>query len=358
LDTLENDHANFRAALEYAKEHQTGDAFPSRLAAALWRFWQIRGHYADGRAALASALSEESNAATAERTILLLGAGTLAYEQGDSEIAEESFTAGLLAAKVNGDRLIEAKIRTTFGLIRLRQGRYTEARTTVETALALFRECGDQRGESAALTNLGLSYFREGRFAEARPYYEATLTIYRALQDWRGVAQMQNNLGNLAACTGQYDEARRCHEESLALKRSLGDQAGIVSSLNNLGIVAMYQGCLDEARALQQEALRLRLHLGLRHGIRESLINVAAIACRTGEYERAVCLWGAAEAMDSALDIPTTAPAEASEEARARRDALQALGQGRYAAALQRGRCLSPESAAAVALQPSRSSLL
>src|SRR3989442_10948945 len=55
LDRLELDHDNFRAALDWCIANaRTEQAL--RLAAALWRFWQMRGHLREGRARVEAVL--------------------------------------------------------------------------------------------------------------------------------------------------------------------------------------------------------------------------------------------------------------------------------------------------------------
>src|SRR2546422_9404466 len=55
LDRLELDHDNFRAALDWCiANERTEQAL--RLAAALWRFWQMRGHLREGRARVEAVL--------------------------------------------------------------------------------------------------------------------------------------------------------------------------------------------------------------------------------------------------------------------------------------------------------------
>src|SRR5204863_4811809 len=55
LDRLDREHDNLRAPIEWAVE--TGDAETGlRLAAALWRFWLVRGHLTKGRERLSTLL--------------------------------------------------------------------------------------------------------------------------------------------------------------------------------------------------------------------------------------------------------------------------------------------------------------
>jgi predicted ATPase/Tfp pilus assembly protein PilF len=341
LDALERDHDNLRAAWE------AGDAeMRLRLAASLWRFWQIRGHYEEGRTRLATVLSKAAPSST--RTLALLGAGTLAYDQGDLTAARELLETTIQEASME-DASIAAKAQNTIALLDIRQGRFNEARRRLNESLAVFRAKGDEMNAASILMNLGLAYFREGRLEEARPYYEAAVEADRRQGEPRSLAFTLNNLGNLHAHEKRYAEARRCHEESLTLKRQVNDRAGIVSSLSNLGIVALHEGRLEEASTLQREALALRIQLGLRHGIRDSLINLAAIASEEKDYARATRLWGAAECLSELLGV-RTAPVEQAEQEQTWAVARATLGDAAYQITLAEGRALSLSDAVSFAL--------
>ena len=54
LDRLQAEHDNLRAALAWATEHDPVTA--ARIAAPLWRYWQMRGYLREGRAALEAVL--------------------------------------------------------------------------------------------------------------------------------------------------------------------------------------------------------------------------------------------------------------------------------------------------------------
>ncbi|HEY3079985.1 MAG TPA: LuxR C-terminal-related transcriptional regulator [Chloroflexota bacterium] len=77
FDRLEREHDNLRAALRWAAEQ--GDAETElRLGAALWRFWDARGHVREGIDWLEDALARPLHGSDGPRAAALEGAGTLA----------------------------------------------------------------------------------------------------------------------------------------------------------------------------------------------------------------------------------------------------------------------------------------
>src|SRR5262249_61882242 len=76
---------NFRAALEWLTE--SGEAeWGLRLGAALFRFWEMREEFEEGREWLRKLLLERAAAPTKARRRTLFAAGGLAGEQGESTL--------------------------------------------------------------------------------------------------------------------------------------------------------------------------------------------------------------------------------------------------------------------------------
>jgi len=88
-DRLETEHTNVLAELERYQVEEPQSAL--QMAALLWPFWMDRGHIAEGRARLATALERGPATASAIRASALYGAGTLAFRQAANAEAARLF---------------------------------------------------------------------------------------------------------------------------------------------------------------------------------------------------------------------------------------------------------------------------
>lgn len=81
LQRLTEEQDNLRAAFDHAAT--IGDAETAlRIAGSLWRFWQIRGHLAEGRSRIETALAMPSEGSSTARARALTGLGGIMYWQG------------------------------------------------------------------------------------------------------------------------------------------------------------------------------------------------------------------------------------------------------------------------------------
>jgi predicted ATPase/DNA-binding SARP family transcriptional activator len=390
LSALEADHDNLRAALEFcAGQRDEGEAGLG-LAGTLWRFWEVRGHLAEGRRRLATALAHPgAQAPTAPRAAALHGAASLAVLQGDFGPVEPLFAEGIRIRRALGDQAGVAAILNTLGnmawdrsefdqarahyeeSLRLRrevgdaagiagslgnlasvlqkQGDLAGARALREESLARFREVGDRRAIAVALGHLGIAAYERADQEAARALYEESLAIRRELGDQLGIATCLSNLGLVADAQGDATGARALHEESLALRRELGDRRGMAYSLANLGNLATAAGDWTGARAFQAESLALRLGLGDRRGAAGVVADCARRALAEGNPALAARLGGAVERYLEEAGGALT-PDDSAALAAALAAAEQALGPADYEAARLRGRSLSVEEAAESAL--------
>jgi DNA-binding CsgD family transcriptional regulator len=202
-------------------------------------------------------------------------------------------------------------------------------------------------GIAAALDGLGGLAHERGDRARAAALYEAALAEKRALGDRLGVAVSLDYLGTLAREQGDPARAAALFEEALACKRALGERAQAAFSLHNLSLAAYQLGDPARATAAAAEALALARELGSPVDAARRLEDLAAVVAAGGAPAQAARLLGAAAALRERLGAPPPNPAGL---ARTRATVAAALPGPAFAAAWAAGRVLSPEQAAAGAL--------
>jgi len=292
LRRLEADHDNMRAALDWSI--RGGEAERGlRLAAALWRFWEVRGHLREGCRWLEETLAkaEPERTSPSVRARALRGAGRLLQCQGEYERATALYQESLALLRELGDKQGIAHTLNNLGLVAWHQGNYSEAIAAYEESLALKRQLGDKRGIASSLGNLAIVTWYQGDYERARALYTESLALFRELEDKKNIAISLRNLGALAREQGEYEQAAALLEESLALFRELGSRRGIASSLGLLGYVARDRGDLERATALWEECLTLFRELGDKRSIAITLANLGSVALARGEHERAEGLY-------------------------------------------------------------------
>jgi predicted ATPase/DNA-binding SARP family transcriptional activator/tetratricopeptide (TPR) repeat protein len=270
LELLETEHDNLRSALAWSSEGAGSAESGLRLAASLWRFWDVRGYLGEGRGWLAALLDSEGlpvragDGRSAARARALNGAGVLAWRQGD----------------------------------------YPAARALHEESLAIMRELDHRRGIAGSLNNLGNVAYEQADFPAARAFFAESLAIMRELGHRGGIAAALGNLGVVAKKQGDDKAAWALYEESLSIQRELGDRWGIATSLQGLGSVAHDQGDYHGARALHEECGAIMRELGDRGGIATALEALAPALAALGSPGRAARLFGTAERLREEIGVP------------------------------------------------------
>jgi predicted ATPase/DNA-binding SARP family transcriptional activator len=291
LRRLETEHENLRAALAWSRAEAKGAETELRLAGELWRFWEVHGHYSEGRAYLSEALDRKrAGGRTKARARALNGAGVLASYQGDYGAARALLEESLAISRELEDKQGIAWPLHHLGLMASRQGDYGAARALHEECLAIWRELEDKQGIGWTLHQLGSVAREQGEYGAARALYEESLAISRELEDKQGIAWSLNDLGLVISRQGDYGAARALLEESLAISRDLEDRQGIAWSLHHLGNVVGAQGDYDTARTLYEESLVIFRELENKHGIGWTLHHLGNVVGAQGDYGAARAL--------------------------------------------------------------------
>lgn len=356
LDRLEMEHDNFRAALlksQTSREDGTAEAEAQgrmRLAAALWRFWDVRGHLSEGRQQYMDALSDEAaQEPTKVRADALQGIGALARHQSDYAAADQLFQECVAIRRLLGDDLGVAMALNNLGANAYDKGEYVSARAYFEESLTLRRRLGNKRSTAATLLNLGNLLHDLEDYSEARALYEESLGLFRETGDLGNVAIALTNLGNLANHQGDLAAARPLYEESLAIAREIDDRWSTTLVLVNLGPLLCQLGEFDLSRSTLSECLTLCREMDLKRLTAFGLEAYAELAAATNQTDQGITLLGAAAVLRDTIGSPL--PATDQAQVNSTLDRLRAgTGKESFAAAWERGQSMDRDQAVAYAL--------
>lgn len=343
-------------ALEWAIERGSA-RIAARICGATWRFWQSRGYFTEGRDWIARVLkladgNEANGDGPVDKRVLahvLKGAGVLAWAQSDYAEARTAFETSLAMYQEQEDKDGIAALSGNLGVLALYQGAYEQATELLNTSLKLRRELNDSWGTAICLNNLGAMAGKRGDLALAQAHYEESLALYRTLGYERGIATLLGNLGDVAEDRGDLERARRYATESLTLHRNLGNTAGTVAALTRLGSLALRRNDVAQARSRYAESLELLKTLGDKEYIAICLEGFAAIAAAQQQSQRAICLWGAADALRAAINVPLS-PDTRSEYERRRNIVQMHVDEQAFAEAWAEGQAMSAGQAITYAL--------
>jgi non-specific serine/threonine protein kinase len=254
LDRLEVEHQNIRAAIDWYARCEPDEAL--RLAAAMSRFWGVRGHFTEGRRRL-EALLDACREESPMRVRALHGAASLAIDQGD----------------------------------------YEDARGLLGESIRLSQELGDRCGEAMGLVYFSRSLIAGGRPAEAVPYAERALRLLEGSDDPPSLGTALLYAGLAAHFTGQFELARDRYQRAVDLCRAAGYRSFAARSLQMLGHARLDLGDIRGAREAFEEALPTCLEVGDRWVVPVVLAGFAGVATSTGRPRRALRLAGVARGL-------------------------------------------------------------
>jgi tetratricopeptide (TPR) repeat protein len=286
----------------------------TRLAASLWRFWQMRGHLHEGRGRIDQVLAMPGSAEDpAARKRLLEAAGGLAYWQAVMEAAQVYY----------------------------------------EEAVELARALGDPRDLASALYNLAFPSLVGARDLDrSRALLDEATALFRRLDDRAGIALSQWAIGTYDLLKRDFPAAVAHYDESRDIFRSLDRRFDLGWALRMRALTAIAMRDAAIARSQAGEALKLFVEAHDVSGMVMLVADFAGIVTLEGDPARAIALREAAAvhrastgsllwvASETHIDWPEIPRLAAVEEE----------------AAAARGRAMTLEDAVALALEPARTS--
>ncbi|TMF47317.1 MAG: tetratricopeptide repeat protein [Chloroflexi bacterium] len=350
LEQMKREDANLRAALAWSKANQDAGETGLRLAGVLYFYWFLLGSLHEGRAWLEEMLVRTgSSERSAARGRAFLGAGMLAWAEGDYEAACLRAEEGLSIVREAQDRRLIGLAESVLGLVRLSQGNTAAARPLLEGSRTLFKDVGDVWNEAFTLYQLGSVAYLSGDPAAARAYYEESLRLYQEQGDALYASVVLSALRVMVAIQGDQELARFLDQQLLPLMQQARNWGALVLFFITCGDIWLHRwGDKQQAKVLYRESLSQwrnlqRVEQGI--GIVKALAGLAEVAAAQGQAERAGRLFGAAESLLPSDSVYREEVNRHVAEARAHLDAVT------FEAGWSAGQAMTQEQAITEALQ-------
>jgi predicted ATPase/class 3 adenylate cyclase/DNA-binding CsgD family transcriptional regulator len=290
--TLEREHDNLRAALEWALASGAGES-TLRLAGALSLFWNGHGYYTEGIRWLEQALAGAQPGRASRKASWGLGhlrlfgmdvAHNLGYEDSEAAIdsggleddvrlrtrplldqgfvdfwtgkpdAEAKLEDAVGAARANEDEWALGTGLMYLSLIRnLSRDPVDQSRPLTDELAALAEVRGDRLMAAAANVSAAIANDRRGRFAEARPQLERAYSFISEIGDpgWEIYAVVE--LVNLNIAEGKHHAAREVLAKSTErMQASAPGRIEILEVLN--ASIEFAEGAAERAVAVLRES--------------------------------------------------------------------------------------------------------
>ena len=251
--SLERDHDNLRVALAWAASHDP--SLDLRLAGALAWFWQMHGHYREGRQALRRVLERERGR-TRETARALAGAGVLAAWGGEAG-------GGAGAA---------------------------------EESLAIWRELGDAREVAAALEGIGWSRWIAEDDAGAIAAFEEGLATFERLGDAPMVNRAKLAVAQVLVGLHELDRTLAIVRDVLPSAIEQRNARDIHFALHFRADCALIAGDATSAEVLYADSLRAAIDAGDTSEMCFEMEGIALALAGQGRDRKAMVLVGALKA--------------------------------------------------------------
>jgi predicted ATPase/class 3 adenylate cyclase len=281
LDAVDCDIADIRNALAWAAQCQPLEA--SAMLIDLARYWQLRGHIAEGFTTITHLLATLT-LPDASRAPLLRRAATFATIRDDYREARRLTSAAREAYENIGDRSGVAEATFNAAVIGQRVGDDDSARKHYAEALAIFREVGHIRGAVLSIMNLSLMAFAHRHLDSAEHLVAEAISLESELEDANMQADISTLRGNLALQHDDFSAALVHYEKASAMKNQIGNRIDAADIYALMAEAHAGLGQSGDAERLALAAVEIGREVGSQQAVIQGLEILAFLCCRAQAY--------------------------------------------------------------------------
>jgi predicted ATPase/DNA-binding CsgD family transcriptional regulator len=284
LELLDPEAANLAAAIDYALRSEPPLAL--RFSAALYRWWWVRGRFAEGERAHARSLAAAGDADPALRARGFLSRGFLAVTAGEHDAAKSHATEALALAEEVGDEIAAARARFVLGLA----AQFADpraGRAELERAAERARRADDDWLLVTAKQMIALSYMYQHDHAQAALANDEVAALAERLGDPFNVSRRWFYSGWMAVTDGRFEEMRVAAQRMREGVVGVGDPTVEAFAELGLALIDVWTGRSERALERLQAQLERALRLGARVVVPMILATSAFAELAAGRAEQA-----------------------------------------------------------------------
>ncbi len=212
-------------------------------------------------------------------------------DQGKFEEARLTLENLLAIAQQQKNQSLEATYLNDLALIHRNTGNAQLALQLATKALKMSQELHNEKGISLALNNQATAYFILGQYPQAIQGFEQALKLVQKLDEKPGEVNILSNLGNIYRLLGQHRNSLSYFQQALTVAKTLDDSwtEGII--FNNIGAAYVSLGEYEQAKLAFEQSLKLAWQEQDAQGIGQVTINLGAVYERFKEYDKALILY-------------------------------------------------------------------
>jgi tetratricopeptide (TPR) repeat protein len=295
---LNADHDNFKAALEWASNHDVRSAL--RLADLLSNLWMNNGNYGRYLPKLLAVLAlADAPAFPAERSRLLVSAGLSAKILGNFRTAVQLFAESLPFLQEQKDRLSLVRVLRFYGQSLVVMGQWERGLSMVNESVRLSSQAEDELEFAWSLFDLGQVHSFQQNYHQALQIFEECLSIHQRLSNQNGQMWALMAMGKIAL-HGYHDFplARQIIAKAQAINETW-DSCNLLT-----GEVAYAEGDQTRSREIVESVLKDAIENGYTDLIASSHYWLGWVDWRSGKPAQAALHFKESLAISRKIYLP------------------------------------------------------
>jgi class 3 adenylate cyclase/tetratricopeptide (TPR) repeat protein len=181
---------------------------------------------------------------------------------------------------------LDARAAAFRAMVRMRQGRPTEALRTARDAVKRATDAGETIALARAYGAMAWAHLMLDEPGAQNLWLDA-LSLYERVGDLSGQGYMNSNLGGLAYVEGRWEEALEYYERSRDAAERLGNAVDVGVAEGNIGEVLVKQNKFDEAEPQLNRAVRVAKASGDAFTVVFANLQIARIFIERGDHAQA-----------------------------------------------------------------------